>query len=86
MAGLSKETRILILQFLWETMKENPTRIVRGKELMDHLEIDEYSLKANIRLLTDLKWVKLFSKDIDVRSFIKITDEGIRQVEHLSDG
>ncbi len=86
MAGLSKETRIQILQFLWETMRDNPTRIVRGRELMDQLQIDEYTLKANIRLLSDLKWVKLFSNDIDVRSFIKITDEGIRQVEYLSDG
>lgn len=86
MAGLSKETRIQILQFLWETLQDNPTRIVRGKELMDHFQIDEYTLKANIRLLSDLKWVKLFSRDVDVRSFIKITDEGIRQVEHLSDG
>ncbi len=81
--GLSKETRIQILQFLWDAENENPTRIVRGKELIDQLQIDEYTLQSNLKLLSDLKWIRLLSGATDNRAFVKITDDGKRQIEHL---
>jgi DNA-binding MarR family transcriptional regulator len=86
MTGLNRETRIQILQFLWEIDRENPTRIVRGKELMDHLAIDSYTLESNLSLLSDLKWVRLLGDAVDARAFIKLTDAGKRQIDHLSDG
>ena len=86
MSGLSKETRIQILQFLWDAEKESPTRIVRGKELMEILQIDEYALVSNLRLLSDLKWIRLLSVALDARAYIKVTELGLHQVEVLSGG
>lgn len=86
MSGLSKETRIQILQFLWDAEKESPTRIVRGNELMESLQIDEYTLVSNLRLLSDLKWIRLLSTSLDARAYIKVTESGLRQIEIISSG
>jgi hypothetical protein len=86
MSGLSKETRIQILQFLWDAEKQSPTRIVRGNELMESLQIDEYALASNLRLLSDLKWVRLLSAAVDAKAYVKITESGLRQIEILSGG
>jgi DNA-binding MarR family transcriptional regulator len=86
MSGLSKETRIQILQFLWDAEKESPTRIVRGNELMESLQIDEYTLVSNLRLLSDLKWIRLLSASLDARAYIKVTESGLRQIEIISSG
>jgi len=78
--GLSKELRIAILTYLRDVQHEHPSKMVRGYEIMEKLSIDEYSLQSNFKLLKDLGYIKLLSQSEGSQSFVKITEEGLRQI------
>ena len=78
--GLSKELRMQILTYLRDVQHEHPSKMVRGYEIMEKFSIDEYSLQSNFKLLKDLGYVKLLSQNEGSQSFIKITDEGLKQI------
>lgn len=81
--GLSKELRIMVLTYLRDVQLEHPSKMVRGYEIMEKFSIDEYSLQSNFKLLKDLGYVKLLSQSEGSQSFIKITDEGIKQIANI---
>lgn len=83
--GLSKELRIQILKYLRDILVDHPSKIVRGHELMEMFSIDEYSLQSNLKLMKDLGYIKLLSQNEGSQAFVKITDEGLKQIESVSD-
>jgi hypothetical protein len=78
--GLNKELRGQILIFLRDVQAEHPSKMVRGYEIMERFSIDEYSLQSNFKLLKDLGYIKLLSQNEGSQSFIKITEEGLKQI------
>ena len=83
--GLSKELRISILIYLRDVQHEHPSKMVRGFEIMEKFSIDEYSLQSNFKLLKDLGYIKLLSQSEGQESFVKITDEGLKQIASITD-
>jgi hypothetical protein len=83
--GLSKELRTQILTYLRDVYTEHPSKIVRGYEIMEKFSIDEYSLQSNFKLLKDLGYIKLLSQNEGTQSFIKITEEGLKQIASHTD-
>lgn len=83
--GLSKELRIAILIYLRDVQHEHPSKMVRGFEIMEKFSIDEYSLQSNFKLLKDLGYIKLLSQSEGQESFVKITDEGLKQIASITD-
>lgn len=82
--GLNKELRTQILIYLRDVQHEHPSKMVRGYEIMEKFSIDEYSLQSNFKLLKDLGYVKLLSQNEGSQSFIKITDEGLKQIANTT--
>jgi len=83
--GLNKELRIQILKYLRDVTADHPSKIIRGYELMEIFSVDEYSLQSNFKLLKDLGYIKLLSQNEGSQAFVKITDEGLKQIESISD-
>lgn len=80
----SKKIRLDILNYLKEVYEENPSKIVKGKEIMDIFSIDEASLSGTLKLLEDSGLLKLMSDKHDSSAIVRITEKGLCEIENIS--
>lgn len=79
----SKEVRLGILRYLKGVYEKNPTKVVRGSEIMDIFKIDEDSLNGTLKFLKDTGLIKLMSDSYGALALTRITDKGLNEIEDL---